>query len=144
LLAAGKFPEALDFARAATRGTEGIEEFEALALTGRLASWSSDLETATEALTALDAHRSWGRSAEASRHTLRASVAALRGGDKDSPEAEREWAAALDGWSELDLPLRLALCHLDRWLVAGLGDGQMAAAEIFERLGAAPLATLSH
>ena len=142
-MSAGRTSDALELAQAETRGAEGFEEFEALALTGRLAAWSGDLAAAADALAALDAHRSWGRSAEASRHTLRAAVAALQPGDADSGEAEREWVAALAAWSELDLPLRLAMCHLDRSLLAGLDDGQRSAGEIFERLGAAPLTTLS-
>jgi len=142
-MCAGRTSEALQLARIETRGAEGFEEFQALALTGRLASWSGDGEAAAQALADLDAHRSWGRSAEASRHALRASVAALRAGESALAEAEREWTVAAAAFSELDLPLQLALCHLDRWLLAGHGDSQTSAQEIFERLGATSLATLA-
>jgi hypothetical protein len=67
----------------------------------------------------------------------------LRGTDAASTAAEGEWTAALGAWRDLDLPLRLALCHLDRWFLAGGVGDQAAAREIFERLGAAPLAALS-
>jgi hypothetical protein len=142
-MSAGRFPEALELARAATQGTEGFEEFEALTLTGRLAAWIGDADGAGQALSALDEHRLWGRAAEAARHTLRAAVASLRGGEAASTAAEGEWAAALGAWRELDLPLRLALCHLDRWFLAGHEADQASAREIFDRLGARPLATLA-
>jgi class 3 adenylate cyclase len=142
-MTADRLPEALDLARAATSGTEGFEEFEALALTGRLAAWSGDVDGAAQALAALEAHRLWGRAADAARHTLRAVVASLRAGDAGSTSADSEWAAALGAWGELDLPLRLGLCHLDRWFLAGRDADQAAALEIFERLGATPLATLA-
>ncbi len=142
-MSAGRFSEALGLAHAATQGTQGFEEFEALTLTGRLAAWSGDAEAAGQALTELDAHRLWGRSAEAARHTLRAAVESLRGTAAASAAAEHEWAAALGAWRELDLPLRLALCHLDRWFLAGHVDDEASAQEIFERLGATPLAALS-
>jgi hypothetical protein len=142
-MSAGRFPEALELARAATQGTEGFEEFEALTLAGRLAAWIGDADGGVEALTALDAHRLWGRAAEAARHTLRAAVASRRGDTAASTAAEGAWAAALAAWRELDLPLRLALCHLDRWLLAGHADDRASAREIFERLGATPLATLT-
>ncbi|MEP7039973.1 MAG: adenylate/guanylate cyclase domain-containing protein [Chloroflexota bacterium] len=139
-MSGGRFSDALDLARAATQGAEGFEEFEALALAGRLAAWSGDADGAAQASDALDAHRLWGRSAEAARQTLRAAVASQHAA---SSAAEREWAAALGAWRELDLPLRLALCHLDRWFLAGHVDDQASAREIFERLGATSLATLS-
>ena len=138
-MSAGSFPEALELATAATNGTQGFEEFEALTLAGRLAAWSGDAETAGQTLTALDEHRLWGRAAEAARHTLRAAVASLRG----TTTAAGEWDAALAAWEELDLPLRLGLCHLDRWFLAGHEADQAAAREIFDRLGAAPLAALA-
>jgi hypothetical protein len=67
----------------------------------------------------------------------------MRGTDGASATAEGEWAAALGAWNELDLPLRLALCHLDRWFLAGNDGDRASAREIFERLGAIPLATLA-
>jgi len=139
----GSFSEALELAIAATNGTQGFDEFEALTLAGRLAAWSGDAEGADQSLTALDAHRLWGRAADAARHTLRAAVASLRGGDVASTAAEGEWTAALAAWRELDLPLRLALCHLDRWFLTGRETDQASAREIFERLGATPLAALA-
>ena len=57
-------------------------------------------------------------------------------------DADREWTDALTGWLQLDLPLRLGLCHLDRWVLAGSEQDHAAAVEIFERLGATPLTTL--
>ena len=142
-MSAGIFSEAFELATAATDGTQGFEEFDALTLAGRLAAWGGDADGAGQALTELDAHRLWGRAAEAARHTLRAAVASLRGGEAASAAAEGEWAAALGAWRELDLPLRLALCHLDRWFLAGHEADQASAREIFERLGARPLAALA-
>jgi class 3 adenylate cyclase len=142
-MSAGSFSEALELATAATNGTQGFEEFDALTLAGRLAAWSGDADGAGQALIALDAHRLWGRAAEAARHTLRAAVASLRREEAASTAAEGEWAAALGAWRELGLPLRLGLCYLDRWFLAGREADQASAREIFERLGAWPLATLA-
>jgi len=144
-MASGNLPEALDLAMAASRATVDFEQFAALALAGRVAAWSGDWEAASEALAGLDAHAAWGRSAEAARHTLRAAVASVRA-RKDrsaSGKAGREWSAALRGWRDLDLPLRLGLCHLDRWLLAEHGDDRASGLQIFERLRATPLTTMA-
>ena len=144
-MTSGEVSEGLELAQAAARGTAGFDQFAALALAGRLAAWSGNVEAATAAMAELDAHGAWGRSATAARQTLRAAVGSLRVGKKraDLAAAEREWSAALVGWRDLDLPLHLGLCHLDRWFLAKHRDDQKAAAEIFERLGATALAGLS-
>jgi class 3 adenylate cyclase len=144
-MTSGEMSEGLELAQAAARGTAGFEQFAALALAGRLAAWSGNVEAATDAMAELDAHRVWGRSASAARQTLRAAVGSLRVGKKraDLAALDREWSAALGGWRDLDLPLRLGLCHLDRWFLAKHRDDQKAAAQIFERLGATAFAMLS-
>jgi hypothetical protein len=144
-MVAGDLPRALDLARTAAGRTRGFERSAVLAVAGRVAAWSGNVDAASEVLAELGAEQTWGRAAEATRHTLRASVAALKAGGTAGPglaEAEREWTDALSGWRGLDLPLRLGLCHLDRWVLAGLAQDHEAAVTIFERLGARPLTTL--
>jgi hypothetical protein len=141
-MVAGDLPQALDLARTAAGRTRGYERSAALAMAGRVAAWSGDIDAVSEVLSELEAEQTWGRSAEATRHTLRASLAALTEAGSGLAEADREWTDALSGWRELNLPLRQGLCHLDRWVLAGLEKDHEAAVDIFERLGAAPLATL--
>jgi class 3 adenylate cyclase len=144
-MTAGDMAEGLLLAQVAARGTAGYEQFAAFALAGRLAAWSGNVEAAADALAQLDAHGAWGRSATAARQTLRAAVDFLRAdkGGAASAAVDREWSAALGGWRDLDLPLRLGLCHLDRWFLLKDRDDQKEAAQIFERLGATALAELS-
>jgi class 3 adenylate cyclase/tetratricopeptide (TPR) repeat protein len=143
-MVAGDLPRALELARGAAGTTRGFERLAALALAGRVAAWSGNVDAASEVLSELEAEQTWGRAAEAARHTLRASVAAARAAGKAVPprNAEREWTHALDGWVALDLPLRRGLCHLDRWALTGSDEDHVAAVEIFEGLGASPLTTL--
>jgi hypothetical protein len=143
-MVAGDLPRALELAQAAARKTRGFERSAVLAVAGRVAAWSGNVDAASEMLAALEAEQTWGRAAAATRHTLRAAVTAAMAAGKGpgSKDAEREWTDALKGWRELDLPLRLGLCHLDRWVLAGHEQDHAAAIEIFERLGARPLMTL--
>jgi class 3 adenylate cyclase/tetratricopeptide (TPR) repeat protein len=143
-MVAGDLPHALELARVAARRTRGFERSAVLAVAGRVAAWSGSVDAAAEVLAELEADEAWGRAALASRHTLRAAVAAARA-DGRAPglqDADREWTEALNGWLELDLPLRRGLCHLDRWVLTGSEQDHAAAVEIFERLGATPLVTL--
>jgi class 3 adenylate cyclase/tetratricopeptide (TPR) repeat protein len=144
-MTAGDLSQGLRLAQAAALGTGGFEQFAAFALAGRLAAWSGDLTAASDALAQLEAHPAWGRSAEAARQTLRAAIGSVHASAKGAATAaaEREWSAALRAWRDLDLPLRLGLCHLDRWILAGDADDQQAALKIFEELGAAPLMKLA-
>jgi tellurite resistance protein len=141
---AGDLPRALELARVAAGRTRGFERSAVLAVAGRVAAWSGRVDVASEVLAELEAEQTWGRAAEATRHTLRAAVAAATSAGKAPPleDAEGEWTQALEGWLQLDLPLRRALCHLDRWVLAGSEPDHAAAIAIFERLGATPLATL--
>ena len=141
----GDLPRALELARVAAGRTRGFERSAVLAVAGRVGAWSGRVDAASEALAELEAEQAWGRAVEASRHTLRAAVAAATAAGGNGPgleDAEREWTHALDGWRQLDLPLRRGLCHLDRWVLAGSEEDHAAAIEIFERLGATPLTTL--
>ena len=130
---------ALDLAQAAARKTVGWERGEALALAGRLAAWIGDAAGASAALVELEAEPSWGRAAQARQQTLRAAVHAVQGSGE---AAEGEWAGALDAWRELRLPLREALCRLDRFRLAGDRAEGEAAARIFEKLGARALSAV--
>ncbi len=141
-MVAGDLPHALDLARTAAGRTRGYERSAALALAGRVAAWSGVIDAASEVLSELEEEQTWGRAAEATRHTLRASVAALKKAGSGLSEAEHEWTDALSGWRELDLPLWQGLCHFDRWVLAGFEKDRKAAVEIFERLGARPLTAL--
>jgi hypothetical protein len=142
-MAAGDLAAGLALAQAAARGTAGYEQFSALALAGRLATWGGDADAAAEAMTALDAHAAWGRSATAARQTLRAGVEVLRSGSQGAGQAEGDWSAAMAAWRELDLPLRLGLCHLDRCFLLKDPADRAAAAEIFGRLGATAMVALA-
>jgi class 3 adenylate cyclase/tetratricopeptide (TPR) repeat protein len=141
---AGDLPRALELARVAAGRTRGFERSAVLAVAGRVAAWSGRVDVASEVLAELEAEQTWGRAAEGTRHTIRAAVAAAPAAGKAPPleDAEGEWTQALEGWLQLDLPLRRALCHLDRWVLAGSEPDHAAAIAIFERLGATPLATL--
>ncbi|HTK45565.1 MAG TPA: AAA family ATPase [Patescibacteria group bacterium] len=143
-MVAGDLPRALELARVAAGKSRGFERSAVLAVAGRVAAWSGRVDAASEVLAELEAEQTWGRAAEASQHTLRAAVAAARAAGKGPglEDADREWTDALDGWLQLDLPLRRGLCHLDRWVLSGSEQDHAAALEIFERLGATPLATL--
>ena len=144
-MTSGNILDALELGQVAARRTAGFEQFAAFALVGRMAAWSGNAEAATDALAELEAHASSGRSAAATRHTLRAAVAFLRTGKKRAAPgaAGREWSAALRGWRDLDLPLRLGLCYLDRWFLVGNADDHQSAVQILEQLGATPFAMLS-
>jgi tetratricopeptide (TPR) repeat protein len=143
-MVAGDLPRALELAQVAAGKTRGFERSAVLAVAGRVGAWSGRVDAASTALAELEAEQTWGRAAEASRHTLRAAVEAARaaGEGPGLEDADREWTAALDGWVRLDLPLRRGLCHLDRWVLLGSEQDHAAAVEIFERLGATPLTTL--
>jgi class 3 adenylate cyclase/tetratricopeptide (TPR) repeat protein len=143
-MVAGDLPEALQLARVAAGKTRGFERSAVLAVAGRVAAWSGSVDVASEVLGELEADEAWGRAAKASRHTLRAAVAAAKAAGKGPglKDADREWTEALDGWLELDLPLRRGLCHLDRWVLTGSDPDHAAAVAIFERLGATALTTL--
>jgi class 3 adenylate cyclase/tetratricopeptide (TPR) repeat protein len=143
-MVAGDLPRALELARVAAGRTRGFERSAVLAVAGRVAAWSGMVDAASAVLAELEAEPTWGRAAAATRHTLRAAVGAARAVGKGPglKGADREWTDALDGWLQLDLPLRRGLCHLDRWVLAGSEQDHAAAVEIFERLGATPLTTL--
>jgi class 3 adenylate cyclase/tetratricopeptide (TPR) repeat protein len=130
-------------ARIAAQRTVGWERVEALALAGRIAAWNGDATAAAEALRDLEAEASWGRAAGARHRTLRAAVAALRSrGTTPSRTATRDWNAALRAWRDLQLPLRLGLCLLDRWRLAGDGEARSEAEAVFSDLGASALVRL--
>jgi tetratricopeptide (TPR) repeat protein len=143
-MVAGDLPRALELARAAAGKTRGFERSAALAMAGRVAAWSGRVDAASEVLAELEAEQTWGRAAEATRHALRGAVAAANAAGKRPglKDADRQWTDALNGWRQLDLPLRRGLCHLDRWVLAGSEQDHATAVEIFERLGATPLTTL--
>jgi class 3 adenylate cyclase/tetratricopeptide (TPR) repeat protein len=143
-MVAGDLPRALELARFAAGKTRGFERSAALAVAGRVAAWSGRADDASAILAELEADEAHGRAARAARHTLRAAVAAARAAGKgDGLEAaHREWTEALNGWVDLDLPLRRGLCHLDRWVLTGSEEDHEAAVAIFEKLGATPLLAL--
>ena len=146
-MVAGDLDGALGHARAAVARTTAFERAAALSLTGRLAAWTGQGHIASEALAQLSKGSEEGRAAQATVITLRAAVAGLepsRSRTKRDGPADRDWDAAVRTWTELDLPLRLGMCLLDRWRLRGHSDDAAAASRIFEGLEAAPLVTLVH
>jgi class 3 adenylate cyclase/tetratricopeptide (TPR) repeat protein len=142
---AGDLDEALAHARAAVARTTAFERAAALSLTGRLATWTGERPVASEALAQLTRESENGRASQAAQITLRAAVAALepsRSRTKSDDPAGRDWELAVHAWTELDLPLRLGLCLLDRWRLRRDRDDAAAATRIFEALEAAPLVEL--
>jgi class 3 adenylate cyclase/tetratricopeptide (TPR) repeat protein len=142
-LLAGDLPGALALAQAASRQSVGFERSEALALAGRAAAWSGAFETATAALHDLEEERSWGRAQRAIRATLRAAVASGVAAGGTAESAHAHWAEAIQGWQQLNLPLREAFCHLDRSRLTGDAAAGEAATRILERLGAGRLVALT-
>jgi class 3 adenylate cyclase/tetratricopeptide (TPR) repeat protein len=141
---AGERATALQLAQAAARKTAGYERAEALALAGRVAAWMGNHAAASAALRDLEAEPSWGRASEARHRTLRAAVEAVQGSEEPvGAAAQRDWSAAIQTWQELRLPLREALCRLDRFRLAGDSAEGEAAARIFDALGAKALSALA-
>jgi hypothetical protein len=102
------------------------------------ALWLGDAARARTALAAMQAFR--GRWMAATRLTGEAGIASLEGRYEAAAAA---YARALEAWRELDSPLDLAMCGLDRASVRGAevpaGDEDDEAREIFTRIGAVPL-----
>jgi class 3 adenylate cyclase len=138
--AGGRHAEAVELARHAARAGVGIDRFKALALAGRAALWAGDLMTAERVTHSLDKLEVRGRSAEAMRWTLSAGLAARRGLDG---EAEALFDRSEQRWRELDLPLQLGLCLLERdRFLPSLPSRAESAAEVLGSIGAASLCSL--
>jgi class 3 adenylate cyclase len=141
---AGDLPVALDRAWIAARQTEGYERWASLVLAGRVASWMGDTRQAAQAAEELAECGAWGRAADAALAGLQAAIATLEipPSRRGPRAATKAWDAALGQWRGLDLPLRLGLCHLDRWRLLGRPADRDAARGTLEPLGAAALIAL--
>jgi len=142
-LVSGDLPRAIELARSSGPRMTGYERGMSLALAGRAAAWARDPDAAADALAAFEREAGWGRAWEATLHTLRAAVGAVSGGEDAEAMASTEWDQATRIWRDLDLPLPLGLCHLDRWLLARRPEDRTAATAIFTALDAAPLLELA-
>jgi class 3 adenylate cyclase/tetratricopeptide (TPR) repeat protein len=136
----GRHAEAVEHARRAARAGLSIDRFKALALAGRAALWAGDLATADRAVGSLEKMSLAGRSAEAMRWTLSAGLAARR---DLAAEANALFDRAEERWRELDVPLQLGLCLLERekWL-PNSKSGEQSAADVLGGVGAAGLVGL--
>jgi class 3 adenylate cyclase/tetratricopeptide (TPR) repeat protein len=127
-----------DAATALEAEASGINSPNALAVEMHAALWLGDAARARTALAAMQAFR--GRWMAATRLTGEAGIASLEGRYEAAAAA---YARALEAWRELDSPLDLAMCGLDRASVRGAevpaGDEDDEAREIFTRIGAVPL-----
>jgi class 3 adenylate cyclase/tetratricopeptide (TPR) repeat protein len=111
------------------------------AVLGRAALWLGDEERLAAALRGMEEIPTRFARSEASRVTLAAGLAALRG---EGPQARERFAEAARRWRDLDLPVDLGLCQTQYALLLGPDDPQAAAAaqearEIFARLDSPPL-----
>ncbi len=140
-LVSGDLPSALERAWTAAGRTEGYERWASLVLAGRAATWTGDAPQAVQAAKELAECGAWGRAADAALAGLHAAISTLEvsGPHRRSGGAAKAWDAALEQWRRLDLPLRLGLCHLDRWRLLGTDGDRTAARAIFERLGSPAL-----
>jgi tetratricopeptide (TPR) repeat protein len=130
-LVAGDRRGALEWARRVAADTIGFDRAEALALAGRVASWSGDRDGAAAVLGELEEEPRWGRAAEARLRTLQASVA--------QPSSAEAWDPPLRLWRALGLPYREALCLADRWMLRGEPADRDAAVALLDGLGASAL-----
>jgi class 3 adenylate cyclase/tetratricopeptide (TPR) repeat protein len=131
-----RLSEAHELALGAAEGATAVEAWWSVALAIRASLWQGDGATARRLLARLRLPDGPGRAAEASVQTLTAGVQAL-GGNRSA--AEEGYAEAAERLRELDLPLALGFCLLDRHLLLGDEVAGDEAGAIFERLGAPPL-----
>ena len=109
-LAIGDLETAYQEAAAALEAEpSGINSPSALAVEMHAALWLGDAARARTALEAMQAFR--GRWMAATRLTAEAGIASLEGRYEAAAAA---YARAFDAWRELDSPLDLAMCGLDR------------------------------
>jgi class 3 adenylate cyclase/predicted ATPase len=130
----GDMDRGLTLAQSAAARTVGLERVEALALVGRIATWTARPDEATAALAELESESVWGRAVAARAMTLRAALAAMA--EPPDRSADALWAEALSAWRDLGLPLREALTLLDRWVLRGDPADRDAATRLLEELGA--------
>ena len=128
---AGDVGVAQSHARAAAAGSLGAERKRQLALAARCSLWLGDRAGASAVAEELAASSS-GRATEATLLGLAAGLAGLDG----APDARARYRAAADAWRQLDLPLHLALCHLDAHRVLGEQEPASEAIGLLEILGA--------
>ncbi len=143
-LVSGDLPTALDRAWIAARQTEGYERWASLVLAGRVACWTGDARQAARAAEELAECGAWGRAADAALSGLRAAISTLGvpSSRRGPRTAARAWSSAIEQWHGLDLPLRLGLCHLDRWRLLGRAADREAVRRSLGPLGATALVAL--
>ena len=134
----GDLARARDLARQAIAGVLGMIHPHEQAILARASLWLGDHEAAARSLAEMTAKGSWGRATHATTLTVGAGLAAIAG----APDAYQRYRHARQAWSELALPLQLALCCLDEQrLTSDPGDaGELLA--VVDRLGADGLRSL--
>jgi class 3 adenylate cyclase len=131
----GDLAAASAHAEAAVASSLGAERHHAAALRARSRLWDGDSSGLQSTLAELDGVRVHGRAADAARISLRAGLAALSG-DADATD---RYAAAIEAWRALSLPLGMALTLAERARFTGARDDGEAA-RLLRDLGATGLA----
>jgi class 3 adenylate cyclase/tetratricopeptide (TPR) repeat protein len=137
---AGRFGDARAHAEASIAGSAGNDPAYQRALVTRASLWLGDADTAASGLATLEAIGNAGRATLATVATLRAGLLGLIG----DPSAADGYRQASEAWRELDLPLQLGLCLVDRRRLLDATDGDDAElVGLLRTLGADGLARLA-
>jgi hypothetical protein len=133
-----RFEDAGQLGESSAARSLGAEQHAAFALAARASLRVGDPDRASRQLEAIRALHTRGRAVDGVRDTLEAGISALAGRHEEAEAAYRAAAAQL---RELDLPLQLGLCLLDRamFLPSSEASDIGAAVSIFERLEAGAL-----
>ena len=120
-LAAGRIDAAFNYATQAIDASLTVIGL-ATSLAAHAGAWAGDLEGIRNAEAALERSGVHGPAIEASRRTMRATIAGMEGRSSEAGAGFREAARQ---WRDLGLQFDLALCHLD--LLATMGSGASGA-----------------
>ena len=131
------FADAQARARAAAEVFQGADRAAALLLATRAALWQRNLASVLSGRGEIEQQANRGRMTDAGLLTMDAGAAAI-GGDET---AAALYDNAIARWRELDLPLQLALCLVERDRL--LGGGGQEAESILRRLGAEGILALA-
>lgn len=123
----------------AQKEAAGLNSLHALSIQARAALWMRDRELTQQVQQKLGSFR--GRWAQACTLTVSAGLLAL---GQDQELALAAYQSAIAVWRELELPLDLGLCYLDRisllgGTVPGSGEAALEARAIFTEIGSVTL-----